>query len=29
MLRFWRKRERTAELVKLLVALESVSAARR
>jgi hypothetical protein len=29
MFRFWRKRERTAELVKLLVALESVSAARR
>jgi hypothetical protein len=29
MLRFWRKRERTAEVVRLLVALESASAARR
>jgi hypothetical protein len=29
MLRFWRKRERAAEVVRLLVALESASAARR
>jgi hypothetical protein len=29
MFRFWRKRERKAELVKLLVALDSVAAARR
>jgi hypothetical protein len=29
MLKFWRKRERTAEVIRLLVALESASASRR
>jgi hypothetical protein len=29
MLKFWRRRERTADIVRLLMALESASSARR
>jgi hypothetical protein len=29
MLRFWRKRERTAEVIRLLLALDSASSSRR
>jgi hypothetical protein len=29
MLRFWRKRERTAEVIRLLMALDSAAGSRR